>query len=187
MLFRSRLFHALEVVTLAAGRKESICNTEVVRSGYESEWSMSSLLIMLRQLMEAFVSASTSNTTFSILTEKDTPEGPKFSRRSLLAAVEPILKCKNKVEIDNLIHASKHFFIHTYRYFIFFFYVHVCNSTFECLFMPYYSPSSSMNSFSPYLLTYLLTFLLTYFLTYLLSYLLSYVGVNNRGDGVEKG
>ena len=114
-----RLFHALEVVTLAAGRKESICNTEVVRSGYESEWSMSSLLIMLRQLMEAFVSASTSNTTFSILTEKDTPEGPKFSRRSLLAAVEPILKCKNKVEIDNLIHASKHFFIHTYLYFIF--------------------------------------------------------------------
>ena len=99
-----RLFRALEVVTLAAGRRElavgsgvdfssgRLINDSSTSSG-GGEWSMSALLIMLKQLMDAFVSAS----SLSSATRGSSGGGSssqKYSRRSLLAAVEPTLKCK---------------------------------------------------------------------------------------------
>ena len=96
-----RLFHALEIVTLAAGRKELMkrnAGAEVVCSDHNIDWSMGSLLIMLKQLMEAFVSTSTLATTSSTSMSMSLGvEMIKYSRRSLLAAVEPTLKCELKI------------------------------------------------------------------------------------------
>jgi hypothetical protein len=75
-----RLFHALEVATLATGRAQSQAGADSEKD--TSSLSMKVLLDTLTELMGSFVLASA-------------PSNPsaKFSRRSLLAAVEPTLKC----------------------------------------------------------------------------------------------
>ena len=88
-----RLFRALEVVTLAAGRSALNASTDRnhTSSDMKSTWSMSELLNTLRELMSAFVTASSSSSLNPSATEG---VEMKFSRRSLLAAVEPTLRCK---------------------------------------------------------------------------------------------
>jgi hypothetical protein len=75
-----RLFHALEVATLATGRAQSQADTDSEKD--TSSLSMKVLLDTLTELMGSFVLASAPSNSSA-----------KFSRRSLLAAVEPTLKC----------------------------------------------------------------------------------------------
>ena len=75
-----RLFHALEVASLATGRAQTELEAESDRSS--SSLSMKVLLDTLTELMGSFVQAS-----------QPSNSSAKFSRRSLLAAVEPTLKC----------------------------------------------------------------------------------------------
>ena len=75
-----RLFHALEVATLATGRAQSQGDAESEKD--TSSLSMKVLLDTLTELMGSFVLASAPSSSSA-----------KFSRRSLLAAVEPTLKC----------------------------------------------------------------------------------------------
>jgi Rix1 complex component involved in 60S ribosome maturation len=83
-----RLFRALEVVTLAAGR--NALNTQRADEGESSGWSMSVLLNTLRELMSAFALASAPPSE----SVPGTGAGIIFSRRSMLATVEPTLKCE---------------------------------------------------------------------------------------------
>jgi hypothetical protein len=83
-----RLFRALEVVTLAAGR--NALNTQRADEGDSSGWSMSVLLNTLRELMSAFALASAPPSE----SVPGTGAGIIFSRRSMLATVEPTLKCE---------------------------------------------------------------------------------------------
>lgn len=88
----ARLFKALEVVTLAAGRSALNASTDRhASSDMKSTWSMSELLNTLKELMSAFVTASASSASNLLIAEG---AETKFSRRSLLAAVEPTLRCK---------------------------------------------------------------------------------------------
>lgn len=75
-----RLFHALEVASLAAGRAQTDLDAESEKGS--SSLSMKVLLDTLTELMGSFVQAS-----------QPSNSSAKFSRRSLLAAVEPTLKC----------------------------------------------------------------------------------------------
>jgi hypothetical protein len=76
-----RLFHALEVATLATGRAQSQADADSEKD--TSRLSMKVLLDTLTELMGSFVLASAPSNSSA-----------KYSRRSLLAAVEPTLKCK---------------------------------------------------------------------------------------------
>ena len=75
-----RLFHALEVASLATGRAQTELDAESDKGS--SSLSMKVLLDTLTELMGSFVHASQLSNSSA-----------KFSRRSLLAAVEPTLKC----------------------------------------------------------------------------------------------
>ena len=75
-----RLFHALEVASLATGRAQTELDAESDKGS--SSLSMKVLLDTLTELMGSFVQAS-----------QPSNSSAKFSRRSLLAAVEPTLKC----------------------------------------------------------------------------------------------
>jgi hypothetical protein len=96
-----KLFHALKVVTLATGKESNrnITSNKVSNSNTETDsyghWNMSALLNMLQKLMQAFVLASNSYRTLGSFEKGSEPleETVKYSRRSLLLAVEPILKC----------------------------------------------------------------------------------------------
>jgi Rix1 complex component involved in 60S ribosome maturation len=84
-----RLFRALEVVTLAAGR--NALNAQRADEAVSSGWSMSELLNTLRELMGTFALASAP----PIDSVPGTGAVIIFSRRSMLATVEPTLKCED--------------------------------------------------------------------------------------------
>lgn len=87
-----RLFRALEVVTLATGR--NLLNAQRAEEAVVSNgWSMSVLLNTLRELMSAFALASAPSTE----SVPGAGAATTFSRRSMLATVEPTLKCEDAI------------------------------------------------------------------------------------------